>query len=88
MTTGKTIALTMQIFADKVLSLLFSILSVFVINVLPRSKNLLISMCIGSCYSQSTLKLEFPGSSAGKESAHNAGDLVRFLGWEDLLEKG
>ena len=50
MTTGKTIALTMQTFADKVLSLLFSILSVFFINVLTRSKNLLISMCIGSCY--------------------------------------
>ena len=43
MTTGKTIALTMQTFADKVLSLLFSILSVFVINFLPRSKCLLIS---------------------------------------------
>ena len=30
----------------------------------------------------------FSGGSAGKESACNAGDLVRFLGWEDPLEKG
>ena len=30
----------------------------------------------------------FPGSSDCKESACNAGDLVRFLGWEDPLEKG
>ena len=50
MTTGKTIALTMQTCADKVMSLLFSMLSVFVIDFLPRSKNLLISMCIGARY--------------------------------------
>ena len=29
----------------------------------------------------------FPHSSVGKESACNAGDLVRFLGLEDPLEK-
>ena len=29
----------------------------------------------------------FPGSSAGKESACNAGDLVQFLSQEDPLEK-
>ena len=30
----------------------------------------------------------FPGSSAGKESAYNAGDPGSILGWEDPLEKG
>ena len=40
MTTGKTIALTRQIFVDKVLSLLFNILSRLVITFLPRSKRL------------------------------------------------
>ena len=30
----------------------------------------------------------FPESSVGKESACNVGDLVRFLGWEDPLDKG
>ena len=30
----------------------------------------------------------FPGDSAGKESACGGGDRVRFLGREDLLEKG
>ena len=30
----------------------------------------------------------FPGGSAGKESAFNAGDLVRSLVWEDTLEEG
>ena len=43
MTTGKTIALTRQTFVDKVMSLLFNMLSKFVITFLPRSKHLLIS---------------------------------------------
>ena len=32
--------------------------------------------------------LGFPSVSAGRESACNAGDLGRSLGWEDPLEKG
>ena len=43
MTTGKTIALTRQTFVDKVMSLLFNMLSRLVIALLPRSKHLLIS---------------------------------------------
>ena len=43
MTTWKTIALTRQTFVDKVVSLLFSMLSRLVITFLPRSKCLLIS---------------------------------------------
>ena len=43
MTTGKTIALIRQIFLDKVMSLLFNMLSRLVIAFLPRSKHLLIS---------------------------------------------
>ena len=43
MTTGKTIALTIQTFVDKVISLLFNMLSRLVIAFLPRSKRLLIS---------------------------------------------
>ena len=43
MTTGKTIALTRQTFVDKVMSLLFNMLSRLVIAFLPRSKRLLIS---------------------------------------------
>ena len=43
MTTGKTIALTRQDFVSKVMSLLFNMLSRFVITFLPRSKGLLIS---------------------------------------------
>ena len=42
MTTGKTIALTRRAFVGKVMSLLFNILSRFVIVFLPRSKRLLI----------------------------------------------
>ena len=40
MTTGKTIALTRQTSVDKVLSLIFNMLSRLVITFLPRSKNL------------------------------------------------
>ena len=43
MTIGKTIAFTRQTFVSKVLSLLFNLLSRFVIAFLPRSKHLLIS---------------------------------------------
>ena len=43
MTTAKTIALTRWTFVDKVISLLFNMLSRLVITFLPRSKRLLIS---------------------------------------------
>ena len=43
MTTGKTIALTRRTFLDKVMSLLFNMLSRLVVTFLPRSKSLLIS---------------------------------------------
>ena len=45
MTTGKTIALTRRTFVDKVMSLLFNMLSRLVITLLPRSKHLLIHGC-------------------------------------------
>ena len=43
MTTAKTIALTRWTFVDKVMSLLFNMLSRLVITFPPRSKHLLIS---------------------------------------------
>ena len=43
LTTGKTITLTIWSFVGKVMSLLFNMLSRFVIVFLPRSKCLLIS---------------------------------------------
>ena len=53
-TTGKTITLTTQTFADKVMSLLFNMLSRFVIAFLPRSKHLFIAWL----QSQSSVILE------------------------------
>ena len=47
LTTGKTKALTRRTFVDKVMSLLFHMLSRLVITFLPRSKRLLIS-CLQS----------------------------------------
>ena len=47
MTTGKTISLMRQTFVDKVMSLLFNMLSRLVIMFLPRSKRLLI-LCLQS----------------------------------------
>ena len=43
MTTGKTIALTGWTFVDRIMSLLFNMLSRLVITFLPKSKHLLIS---------------------------------------------
>ena len=42
MTTGKTIALTKQTLVSKIMSLLFNLLSRFVVAFLPRSKRLVI----------------------------------------------
>ena len=47
-TTGKTIALTLQTFVGKVMSLLFNMLSRFVIAFLPKIKCLFISVTIHS----------------------------------------
>ena len=46
LTTGKIMALTIQTFVNKVMSLFFNILSRFVVAFLPRSKHLLISYLI------------------------------------------
>ena len=43
MTTGKTIALNIQTFVSKIMSLIFNMLSRLVIAFLPRSKRLLLS---------------------------------------------
>ena len=56
MTTRKTIALTRQTFVDKVMSLIFNMLSRLVITFLPRSKRLLIS------WLQSPSAVIFPSS--------------------------
>ena len=57
MTTGKTIASTRWTFVDKVMSLLFNMLSRLIITFLPRSKRLLISWL----QSPSAVVLEFIG---------------------------
>ena len=49
MTTGKTIALTRWIFVGKVMSLLFNMLSRFVIAFLPRSKHLNFMAAVTIC---------------------------------------
>ena len=55
MTTEKNMALPRQTFVDKVISLLFNMLSRFVIAFLPRSKRLLTSVyCIISIQSAKT----------------------------------
>ena len=58
MTTGKTIALTRQTFDDKVMSLLFNMLSRLVITFLPRSKCLLISWLQSVYFTPSAVILE------------------------------
>ena len=49
MTTGKTIALTRRTFVDKVMSLLFNMLSRLVIAFLPRSKGLNFMAAVTIC---------------------------------------
>ena len=66
MTTGKTIALTKWAFVDKVMSLLFNMLSRLVITFLPRSKHLLISWLQSPLRSQIFLS----GSMTWSELSH------------------
>ena len=61
-TTGKTIALTIRTFVSKVMSLLCSILSTFVIGFLPRSKYLLILWL----HSQTIIEEKLPNALEGK----------------------
>ena len=73
MTTGKTIALTIQTFVINVMFLLFVILSRFLIAFLPRSKpcqDLLLG-AVTACF---LVTVVFPDGSAGKVSACNARD--------------
>ena len=58
-TTGKTTALTVQILVGKVLSLLFTTLSRFVIPFLPRSKCLTI-ICLSVYYLFCLIKVSAP----------------------------
>ena len=46
MTSGKTIALTIQTFVGKVMSVFFNMLPRFLTAFLPRSKHLLISVTV------------------------------------------
>ena len=71
MTTGKTIALTIQTFVGKVMSLLFSMLSRLVIAFLPKSKHLLISISIfpgGLVVGILGFHFHDPGSVTGQET--------------------
>ena len=71
MTTGKTIALTIQTFVGKVMSLLFRMLSRLVIAFLPKSKHLLISISIfpgGLVVGILGFHFHDPGSVTGQET--------------------
>ena len=74
-TTGKTIALTTQTSVDIVMSLLFNMLSSFVIPFLPRSKRLLISWL----QSPSAVILESPQNKV----CHCFHCLPIYLPWSD-----
>ena len=76
-TTGKTIALTRQTFVDKVMSLLFNMLSRFVIAFLSRSKHLLIS-CLQS---PSAVILEPPKIKSVTVSIVSPSICCEVIGW-------
>ena len=73
MTTGKTIALTRQTFAGKVLYLLCNMLSKLIIAFLPRSRHLLISWL----QSPSAVILETPKIKCATVSTYICHDLMR-----------
>ena len=80
MTTGKTIALTRQIFVDKVMSLLFKMLFRLVIAFLPRSKHLLISWL----QSPSAMILEPPHPKKINKVCHGFHCFPTYLLWDQM----
>ena len=85
MTTGKTIALTRQIFVDKVMSLLLNMLSRLVITFLPRNKRLLISWL----QSPSAVILEPPkikSATVSTVSPSICHEVARVLKWRGKVE--
>ena len=85
MTTEKTIALTRQTFIDKVMSLLFNMLSRLVITFLPRSKRLLISWL----QSPSAVILEPPqikSATVSTVSPSICHEVARVLKWRGKVE--
>ena len=76
-TTGKTIALTLQTFVGKVMSLLFNVLSRFVIAFLLRSKRLLISWLS----SLSTVILEVKNKTVKDEQELHVGSKRQTAWW-------
>ena len=79
-TTGKTIALTRQTFVVRVMSLLFNILSRFVIAFLPRIKCLLISWLQSlSAVILEPKKIKSVTASTFSSSICHEGQLLRFF---------
>ena len=77
MTTEKTIALTIWTFVSELMSLLFNILSRFVITFLPRSKLLLISWL----QSPSAVILEPPKIKSLKVSIFSSSICLEVMDW-------
>ena len=85
MSNGKTIALTRQIFVDKVMSLLLNMLSRLVITFLPRNKRLLISWL----QSPSAVILEPPkikSATVSTVSPSICHEVARVLKWRGKVE--
>ena len=74
MTTGTTIALTIQTFVSRVMSLLFNILSKFVIAFPPRSNCPDFSIDTVSIYIPTKSARGFPADSVVKKSTCQAGE--------------
>ena len=86
MTTGKTIALTIWTFVSKAMSLLFNMLSSFVIVFLPRSKHLLISQLhLPSSVILEPKKIKFVFKKKGKKSPTRSS--TRKPAWRQLRHR-
>ena len=72
MTTGKTIALTIWTFVNKVMSLLFNTLSWFVIAFLPRSSSVQLFSCVWLFATHGLQHTRLPCPSPTPESCSNS----------------
>ena len=87
MTTGKTVALTIQTFVGKVMSLLFNTPSRFVIAFLPKSKRLLIVMLEKTLQNSLDGKEIKPVSSKGSPSYSLEGLMLKLQYFGHLKQR-
>ena len=83
MTSGEDTALTLQIFAGKVMSMLFSILSKFFIAILPRTKCFVLFCFVLFCFPTAAVTICSDFGAQGNKVCHCFHCFSMYLPWNN-----